>query len=107
MAQVDGLFSDSLPARPRRDVPRATDSAHTPVLAEYVRRTMTLHGRHKGQRLKATVRRNGTIRYAGKLFTSPSLAGAAAVKRESCNGWTFWEYERAPGDWVKLDHLRK
>jgi len=32
---------------------------------------------------------------------------AAACKRVSCNGWAFWEYERAKGDWVLLDELRK
>jgi hypothetical protein len=41
-----------------------------------------------------------------KDYNSPSLAGAAVVKR-SCNGWTFWKYERAPGDWVLLDVLRR
>jgi hypothetical protein len=37
----------------------------------------------------------------------PSLVGASACKRRSCNGWTFWQYERAPGDWVLLNELRK
>jgi len=23
-----------------------------------------------------------------------------------CNGWKFWNYERAPGDWVRLRTLR-
>ena len=57
--------------------------------------------------LHATVRRDGTIRYAGKLYTSPSLAGTTACKHRTCNGWTFWQYERAPGDWAPLDQLRK
>jgi hypothetical protein len=37
----------------------------------------------------------------------PSLVAATACKRQTCNGWTFWKYERAPGDWVPLDNLRK
>jgi hypothetical protein len=32
---------------------------------------------------------------------------SAACKRKTCNGWTFWRYERSPGDWIKLDALRK
>jgi len=60
----------------------------------------------KGQTILATVRRDGTVRLSGKLFTSPSLAGSAACKAPTCNGWRFWQYERAPGDWVKLDELR-
>ena len=58
-----------------------------------------------GKVLKATVRRDGSIRYAGKIYNSPSLA-AAACKRPTYNGWDFWDYERAPGDWVPLDALR-
>jgi len=68
---------------------------------------MKLRAFYKGKKLTARVRRDGSIRFAGKIFTSPSLAAGTAVKRRTCNGWTFWEYERAPGDWVKLDKLRK
>jgi hypothetical protein len=39
--------------------------------------------------------------------TSPSLAAARAVKHRTCNGWTFWQYQRSPGDWVPLTTLRK
>jgi len=51
--------------------------------------------------------RVGSINFRGKVYSSPSLAGAAACKRRTCNGWTFWQYERAPGDWVALNELRK
>lgn len=107
MDQVDGLFGDLRPSRPHRRTPRLSGADHTPVLAEYITGPLALRGKHKGQRLTAKVRRDGMVRFGGKLFHSPSMAGAAAVKRPSCNGWTFWEYERAPGDWVKLDQLRK
>jgi type I restriction enzyme R subunit len=41
-------------------------------------------------------------------FNSPSLAGRAAIGgKRAVNGWLFWSYERAPGDWVRLDELRK
>src|SRR5438093_637322 len=56
--------------------------------------------------IKARVRRNGLIRYKNKDYNSPSHAASAVVKR-SCNGWTFWKYERAPGDWVFLNELRR
>ncbi len=55
---------------------------------------------------KATVRKDGTIFYNKELYNSPSLAAKAVVKR-SANGWQTWQYERAPGDWVSLDMLRK
>lgn len=78
-----------------------------PVLARYISQPIGLRAKYKGHILKARVRRDGLIRFAGRIYRSPSLAGAAACKRRSCNGWTFWTYERAPGDWIPLDELRK
>jgi hypothetical protein len=54
----------------------------------------------KGRVIRQTVVRGG-------IYTSPSLAGAKACQRTSCNGWTFWQFERAPGDWVQLNELRQ
>ena len=34
-------------------------------------------------------------------------AEGGPVCKRSCNGWSFLKYERAPGDWVRLDELRK
>jgi predicted GIY-YIG superfamily endonuclease len=78
-----------------------------PVLANYIDGPIKLQTHYKGKIIKAQVRRNGSIRFKGKVYLSPSLAGAAACKRRSCNGWRFWKYERAPGDWVTLNELRK
>jgi hypothetical protein len=78
-----------------------------PVLAKYVSCSMTLQTRYKGKILKARVKRDGSISFKGKVYGSPSQAGAAACQRRSCNGWRFWKYERAPGDWVQLNELRK
>ncbi len=83
------------------------DDGRRPVLAGYFQGRAKLITTYKGKRITARVRRDGKIRFAGKLYNSPSLAGAAACKRRTCNGWTFWQYERAPGDWVMLDCLRK
>jgi hypothetical protein len=78
-----------------------------PVLAQYITAPMKLQTRFKGKTLKARVRRDGSINFNGRIYLSPSLAAAAACKRRTCNGWTFWQYERAPGDWVQLNELRK
>ncbi|MGA2269748.1 MAG: hypothetical protein ABSH44_14870 [Bryobacteraceae bacterium] len=78
-----------------------------PVLAQHVIGPLKLRARFKGKLLRARVRRDGRIRFAGTLYDSPSLAGAAACQRKTCNGWKFWEYERAAGDWVLLDELRR
>lgn len=77
------------------------------VLAAYPNRPKVLKATYKGRTIKARVRWDGSIRFNGKVYQSPSSAGAAAVNRRSCDGWNFWRYERAPGDWVKLDVLRK
>lgn len=60
---------------------------------------------YKGKTVKARVRRDGKIRFGGQLFDSASGAARAAVGR-AANGWHFWRYERAPGDWVRLQKLR-
>jgi len=78
-----------------------------PVLANYLSGAMQLKARFKGNILRARVKRDGSIIYKNKSYLSPSLAAAIACKRSSCNGWTFWQYERAPGDWVCLNELRR
>lgn len=78
-----------------------------PVLSKYASTPLNLKAKFKNKSISARVTKDGTIRLAGKAYFSPSLAAAAACNRRGCNGWTFWSYERAPGDWVRLDQLRK
>jgi len=78
-----------------------------PVMATYASQVTKLRGRFKGKLLYARVLKDGRVSFAGKRYTSPSLAAAAACGRRTCNGWTFWTYQRAPGDWVLIDDLRK
>lgn len=61
---------------------------------------------YKDKKYKATVRKDGTILYNRGIYKSPSAA-SAAIKQRASNGWVSWKYERAPGDWVLLDTLRK
>jgi Restriction Enzyme Adenine Methylase Associated len=77
-----------------------------PALAVYVTVPLRLRVTFKGRTYRAFVRRDGSIRFGKKLYNSPSTAGTAVCKR-SCDGWYFWKYERAPGDWVFLNELRK
>jgi predicted GIY-YIG superfamily endonuclease len=76
------------------------------VMANYFVGSKKLQARYKGKIIRAYIRHNGLIRFKGKDYYSPSLAAAAACKRPTCSGWRFWQYERAPGDWVKLNELR-
>jgi hypothetical protein len=78
------------------------------ALAVYTTRPMRLRGRYRGKTVKARVLRSGLISVKGRRFTSPSLAARAACSgRHAVNGWSFWKYERAPGDWVRLSELRR
>jgi hypothetical protein len=77
-----------------------------PVLAGYVAKAITLRAKYKKVEYRARVRKNGTIRVGRKVMNSPSLAAEAVVGR-AINGWTFWKYERAPGQWVRLAELRR
>src|SRR2546427_5954876 len=97
-----GRSTSPIPKRRRQKVVEKG----APILAAYFNKSTKLRASFKGTLIKARVRRNGLIRYKNRDYKSPSLAGWAVVKR-SCNGWTFWKYERAPGDWVFLDELRK
>jgi hypothetical protein len=77
-----------------------------PVLAPYVKTRFEIRLGYKGKTRKAMVRKDGTILSAGKVYNSPSMA-ASAIKQRASNGWVSWSYQRAPGDWVLLDVLRK
>jgi len=70
-------------------------------------RRMKLRAWFKGKKLRAQLLKGGRVLFGGKVYDSLSTAAAKACKRRTCNGWTFWKYLRAPGDWATVDHLRK
>jgi hypothetical protein len=76
------------------------------ALAPYIKKRLKIRLRYKGKTHRAIVRKDGTILCKSKVYNSPSMA-ARAIKHRATNGWTSWKYERAPGDWVLLDVLRK
>lgn len=101
---------DALLGRVRKEPKRkrAKKDGRMPVLGKWARGGFRLRARFKGRMLKAKVRRDGSIRFSSQTFTSPSLAAYAAIGRKrAVNGWHFWHYERAPGDWVPLNELRR
>ncbi len=104
----DDLFGEKRkgPISPPEDDDPSPDEGRTPALLKYASTVRKLRARFKGKLVRAWVRRDGRIRFNSKLYTSPSTAAKMAVGRRSCNGWKFWTYERAPGDWVPLTALR-
>jgi len=69
-------------------------------------KTKRLRGSVKGKTVRARVLKNGQISFGGQRYRSPSRAAAVACGTRTRNGWRFWTYERAPGDWVPLSELR-
>jgi Restriction Enzyme Adenine Methylase Associated/GIY-YIG catalytic domain len=95
----------------KRSAVAGRDSADDrPVLQPYVAliRRNRLRARYKGTLIRARVRADGAITVRGtrgRKFNSPSLAAQHVLKRNA-NGWDFWQYERSPGEWVRLTRLR-
>jgi predicted GIY-YIG superfamily endonuclease len=103
--EIKSIFGQSEKEPTEIVEPKAKDGRQ-PVLSSYVSKRFEIRLRFKGKLYKAMVRKDGSILYKGKTYNSPSLAGYA-IKGRATNGWTTWKYERAPGDWVLLDTLRK
>jgi modification methylase len=61
--------------------------------------------RDRMKRAQAIVVADGTIR-AGAVQGSIHKVGAEVQNAPSCNGWTFWHFER-DGAWLALDVLRQ
>jgi len=78
---------------------------NAPPLAKFISVPKRIRVRYKGKLYRARIRRDGTILYDGVVYRTPSAAGNAVRKRPT-NGWQFWQYERAPGDWVALSKIR-
>lgn len=101
------LGGKSRAARDSRPTTASDESSSAAVLGAYPNRPRILRGRHKDKTHVARVLRDGSISYGGRKFQSPSTAAAAACGRKTANGWWFWKYQRAPGDWVRLREIRK
>jgi hypothetical protein len=76
------------------------------ALAQVLAHGEKLVATFKKRTYRASARKDGRVRYGGKLYDSVSAAASAVRKRET-NGWSFWKYQRAPGDWVPLKELRR
>ena len=88
----------SRPKRQRRDASGA--------LGPYITTGFPIRAKYKGKIVRARVLKNGWVRYGEHDYKTPSGAGRAVLKR-TISGWNFWKYQRSPGEWVSLQHLRK
>jgi hypothetical protein len=85
-AELDELIGRQRPRAPAKPQPKGS---------------VLLRARYKNVQYRAWLRADGSVRYKGQVFRSPSGAAKAVVGR-AANGLTFWKYQRAPGDWVPL-----
>jgi len=77
-----------------------------PILKGMLFPNTILKVKFKGKEYSAEVDQDGRIEFDGKVFNSPSMA-AIHVTGGQKDGWHFWKYQNASGEWVKLDELRK
>jgi len=95
---------------PKRPGRKPREDGRAAALKEYVhlmRPRPRLRATYKGKTYTAKVLKDGTISFGGKHYRTPTAAAKAISGRKSHNGWRFWQYERAPRDWVPLTELRR
>jgi hypothetical protein len=105
-AELNRLFGLTTPKEAEKIKSRIRSDGRIPTLARYVSKRLKIRFDYKGKRYTARVRSDGTINYHGEIYTSPSKA-ATAITKHAMDGWLAWKYQRAPGDWVRLDELRR
>jgi hypothetical protein len=87
--------------------------------ANIIRPPLEIKGRWRKQDFNATVQKDGTILFDGKIDRSPSIAAGMARNIASrpppdkraywqTNGWTFWKYhDSKTGKLEAIDNLRR
>ena len=106
--EIEDLFPRKVVAKRAKSKRVPRDESRQPVLAAFANRPSRLLDTFKGQKIRARVLKSGAISVKGARFYSPSMAAHYVIGRKrAINGWLFWRYERAPGDWVQLRELRR
>jgi hypothetical protein len=104
--ELNRLFGLTTPREAEKIKTRIRGDGRIPTLARYVSKRFKIRFDYKGKVYMTRVRSDGTINYRGTVYTSPSTAATAVTKRAT-DGWWAWKYQRAPGDWVRLDEMRR
>ncbi len=71
-----------------------------------VRKKTALYRTYKGKEYRALLTPKGKIKLNGKVFATPTAAAMTIVDRGAVNGWNFWYYRNADGEWARLSDLR-
>lgn len=81
-------------------------TGRTSPIANRLKRNATLWATYNGVDYTARLRLNGSVRWNGKTYASPTEAAKAIKGGVRANGWWFWFYEHKPGEWVRLRELK-
>ena len=77
------------------------------ALEGLVRKKTALFRTYKGKEYRALLTPKGKIKYNGKIYETPTAAAMSIVTRSTVNGWTFWYFKNAEGEWARLSDLRR
>jgi hypothetical protein len=80
--------------------------AETRLLIQLIPNGAKLRATNSGKIYRARLRRDGTVRFKGKTFSSLSVSATKALGHP-VNGWWFWQVERGRHNWVRLTKIRK
>ncbi|MBI1850191.1 MAG: type I restriction enzyme HsdR N-terminal domain-containing protein [Planctomycetes bacterium] len=123
LARVVAQFDFPVEAEPPGKAPVGKPSPRTDVTpadlirARLISPPLALVRKYKGTELTARIESNGTVTFAGKSYSSLSMA--AGVARTSAgmkspgrsypqtNGWSFWQFHDADGALKEIDVLRQ
>lgn len=105
-------------ARKAWETRRETGRAHMGVSllgiidAGLLKPPLTLTRHYKGQDLEAELLPDGTVRFQGEIYKTPSTAADFARasitgRRMNTNGWKFWQYREKDGTLLELDAARQ
>lgn len=104
---IEKVFDREIREKQRRERNRLLGRETEEAESRHVfARRHTLRAKVKGKVVRATLRKDGQVRWGGRLYKSVSAA-ATAARKSPTNGWNFWRYERSPGDWVAISELRE
>ena len=106
--EINEMFGSGNGTRPtsRRRLEKVAPKKRAPKLAPYLHRRTPIQLTIRGVTHRAIVRADGSIKLKGTAYNSPSMA-ARAITGRAMNGWYWWKYEVSPGEWVRLQRLRK
>jgi predicted GIY-YIG superfamily endonuclease len=100
--EFNTMFNKTTGNRPR---PAGSDK-HPLALDGLVRKKTALYRTYKGKEYRALLTPRGKIKHNGKIYETPTAAAKSIVNRTAVNGWTFWYFKNAEGEWARLSELR-